>query len=281
MPCGEVRVESLGIDEESNVDPAAEPVGPALPDDPDVPAVPVPAAAAAVPRRNARAGGIRERTGQPWGLCLITPRKRDNVIIGYQMTCSRPCHNINGRCTKELHFDGERVTEEVVLRRLMAWVIVGAMSPDVRSHRFDSFKLIMQLDIEGGLPTTSELDDMKVLDWKVYEHANSGAEVAEGAAPAEAAEAAEGGPVDLGEAAPGCPPDVHAEMQALARRGALPRTTVEQRLRQRMVKGTDYGVPAMYRNALRHGYLNPNLPAPSCYMWRCWGTKWLLVTRGG
>jgi hypothetical protein len=35
----------------------------------------------------------------------------------------------------------------------------------------------------------------------------------------------------------------------------------------------------MYQEALHHGYLNPNLPPPGHYLWRCRSAVWTLAPR--
>ena len=215
------------------------------------------------------------RLGWAWGNCWVTPRRAaaSQEVIGYQMMCTRPCHNLSGRCTKELHFRSGKVTEDVVMRRLMAWVVFGAGSPDQRSHRVDAFGLIMQLEEDCGLPSFVDLDFEKITDWEAFNRQLTPAVELPSASPAAHAE--------LGEAAPGCPDEIHQEMRRLAALGALPLTTLEQRMRQRLSSGTTYGVPPGLRPALHWVYLNPNLPNPTNMCWKCKGKTWLLVLKGG
>lgn len=77
------------------------------------------------------------------------------------------------------------------------------------------------------------------------------------------------------------PQEVHERMEELARRGGIPCSTPEQRRRNGMTAGNEYGVPPALRDALRHGYLGPNLPAPIGFYWRAGGGKWSLAPRGG
>ena len=50
----------------------------------------------------------------------------------------------------------------------------------------------------------------------------------------------------LGECGAGVPKEVHAEMQRLARLGAVPITTLKQRVRNMGTAGTVYGVPPFF-----------------------------------
>lgn len=54
----------------------------------------------------------------------------------------------------------------------------------------------------------------------------------------------------LGALAPGVSPEAHARMEHLLRSGGIPRTTLEQRLRNRLAKGTKYGVPPAVKYTL-------------------------------
>jgi len=210
--------------------------------------------------------------GIPFGCCFLTERLRGSEVIGYQMTCTRPAHNETKRCTKELSIQvaGGR---DLLMRRLKAWIVFGASSDNQQQH-FESWKLIMALTPDAGLPSEEALDASAPLDWT----APGQLEAIARASPSPASRRAA---ADLGAAAAGCPADVHQRMQDLYARGALPLTSPEQRSRQRLSAGTDYGVPRMYREALHHGYLNPNLPPPDHYLWRCRGAVWTLAPRGG
>ena len=76
----------------------------------------------------------------------------------------------------------------------------------------------------------------------------------------------------------GTPP----EIEALVASGDLPRTSEQQRRRQRLVHGRTYRVPPFLSGALKSGYINPNLPAPRGMQWRSLDAKtWSLQPRGG
>ena len=77
------------------------------------------------------------------------------------------------------------------------------------------------------------------------------------------------------------PDDVRAELERMVTEGMLPRTTSEQRKRQKLSRGSEYGVPPNLKNALKWGYISPNLPAPTGMQWRARGGRWSLLPRGG
>ncbi len=84
-----------------------------------------------------------------------------------------------------------------------------------------------------------------------------------------------------GVIAPCTPPEVAQRMQTMMENGSLPRTTAEQRRRNRATAGTGYFTPPMYTEAFRAGYLHPNLPPPTHYSWRSREGTWRLVPLGG
>jgi hypothetical protein len=89
----------------------------------------------------------------------------------------------------------------------------------------------------------------------------------------------------LGPRAHGVPEEVHKELEKMALAGFLPITTPEVRQRHGVGAGTagsEYGIPPVFRDAFRHGYIGPNLPAPAGWVWRSLrGGKWKLVELGG
>ena len=84
-------------------------------------------------------------------------------------------------------------------------------------------------------------------------------------------------------ASPGTPPDIAARFAILMQEGTLPRTTRQQRRRNQRTSGTTYGVPqGVLSEALEHGYIHPNLPAPPGLRWARTAPKTMaLVVRGG
>lgn len=85
----------------------------------------------------------------------------------------------------------------------------------------------------------------------------------------------------LGDAAPMVPAAVHKEMEALYGRGELPRTSLEERLRNKPTSGSGYGVPPALRDAFRHGYIHPNLSPPLGMRWKARAGVWHLLPVGG
>lgn len=85
----------------------------------------------------------------------------------------------------------------------------------------------------------------------------------------------------LGGPAPGVPAGIHAEMLARVEMGVLPLTSVEQRVRSRPTAGTNYRVPQVWGDALKWGYIHPNLPPPQGHLWGLGGGVWLLQRKGG
>jgi len=81
--------------------------------------------------------------------------------------------------------------------------------------------------------------------------------------------------------APGTPPLVAEAMTRMMEAGALPVTSVEQRRRNRLTRGSNYGVPDFYKAALKAGYLRPNLQAPRGYRWKATRQGWSMLPQGG
>ena len=71
------------------------------------------------------------------------------------------------------------------------------------------------------------------------------------------------------------------ELLEQMRAGRLPQTSAEQRNRQRLTHGTRYSVPATLKEALRHGFINPNLPPPPGMVWRRQTGGFRLCLQGG
>ena len=85
----------------------------------------------------------------------------------------------------------------------------------------------------------------------------------------------------LGEPAENVPAELHARMVAAVLEGKLPKTSLEQRLRNRPTARTLYSVPEDLQPALEHGYIHPNVAPPAGLVWRCAGGRWKLSVRGG
>ena len=68
----------------------------------------------------------------------------------------------------------------------------------------------------------------------------------------------------------------------MAREGKIPVSTLKQRRRQKGTSGSCYGVEASLRDALKFGYIGPNLPAPLGRIWRSdGGGVWRLGLMAG
>ena len=85
----------------------------------------------------------------------------------------------------------------------------------------------------------------------------------------------------LGPAEDGVPAGLHAEMEALARAGEIPKTILEQRVRNKGSAGSTYAVEKELAAARQWGYISPNLPPPAGKIWRVRIGQWRLVPRGG
>ena len=217
----------------------------------------------------------------PFGTCFLTPRYKHKQLSGYQMTCTQPSHNVGKKCTKETSF-GVAGSEKLCRQMLKSWLVFGASVPTREKHMGDVWKNILVMRDETGLPDEATLDAACVDSWDDY---NSVKEASASSKPKAASVPPNRGATSsssLGAAGKGVPPQVHAHMQDLANRGALPITTTQQRERQRFTSGSEYGVPHFYADARRWGYIGPNLPAPEGYIWRCGGhCQWVLCVRGG
>ena len=76
--------------------------------------------------------------------------------------------------------------------------------------------------------------------------------------------------------------EIMARLHAMMESGQLPRTTEAQRTRNKVTPGTLYGVPSGLCEALRFGFISPNLPPPSGLAWhRLRGQGFVLRPRGG
>ena len=213
---------------------------------------------------------------EPFGICHLTRRFRNHELNGFQMTCTRPEHNLDRKCTKECSISaggGEQMTR----RLLKAWVVMAAASKTLDDHR-ESWKTIAALGPEF-CPTEAELDANAPIDWGAYECTDLGA-----SPPIEPPTVVHQPAADrniLGEANEGIAEVVHQRLVDMALGGFLPITSAAQRARQKKTPGTVYGVPHWLSDALTHGYISPNLPPPANFVWRCRAGQWMLVRLGG
>eukprot|EP00971_Amphidinium_carterae_P133717 2648691-Amphidinium_carterae.1 len=113
---------------------------------------------------------------------------------------------------------------------LKAWVVFGCSVESKSTHMKETWQCIKSMQKEGGLPDEDFLDRNAVQDWSSYECVP--------AADSDLIEVGErpnhprtGSTASLlGRAASHVPATVHATMEAMARNGALPITTLEQRM---------------------------------------------------
>ena len=216
----------------------------------------------------------------PFGQCFLTARYNKGALSGYQMTCTRACHQEGRRCTKELSF-GVAGGQELCQRMLMAWIVFGSTVPDRSTHMGQCWKLIVQMKQEAGLPSVQELEACAPGTWQDVEHIE---EANDHPQPLPTPLALRGRCVRplLGEPLADVPQAVHQAMEHLAGQGFLPITTPAQRRRARFTPGSTYGVPDFLADARRYAYVHPNLPPPSGYIWRLRaGPTWVLCKRGG
>ena len=106
-----------------------------------------------------------------FGLAFLTPRPNsEGKIIDIQMTCLRPEHCVDGRCTKQVSV---RVAggEDRARRMLKSWVVFGerARTRDRPGHRhlWDTIRELAA--VEDGLPTSAELDAEATVAWPPLE----------------------------------------------------------------------------------------------------------------
>ncbi len=85
----------------------------------------------------------------------------------------------------------------------------------------------------------------------------------------------------LGEAAPDVPATVHQSMEALVKTGQICRTTLSQRMKCKLTSGSEYGVSSILKEALKYGYIHPDLAPPRGLLWKCRAGSWFLAPRGG
>lgn len=153
---------------------------------------------------------------------------------------------------------------------LKSWVLLGAADADRRAHMSPAWKpTLLDLYKNDCLLNEDMIDAMAVTDWT----AAIISPVPCAAPPVGPAEGL------LGEPMAGISAASHARMEKLAADGHIPITSTEQRRRHGRLHGSI--VPEALREAVRLGYLHPNLPAPQGMQWECRGGVWGLALRGG
>jgi hypothetical protein len=225
-------------------------------------------------------GGHKSNTNRlDCGLNFLTQRVPLGIVTGYQMTCTHPDHKgVRGqKCTKELSATVAGSLENA-RRMLKTWAIYGSFDSDQLTHRQATWDLVKTQFKDGLVPTEAELDGLEVYDRSNVMAPVVGAPIASSGASSSSSVAPDS---PLEGPNPGVPAVVHDRMLALHLAGVLPRTTMSQRLRQRKVVGTTYGVPASLSEAFDFAYINPNLPPPAGYKWRHGVAQWRLCELGG
>ena len=208
-----------------------------------------------------------------FGLCFLTPRFKDKVLSGFQMTCMQPSHNKGRKCTKEVSF-GVAGSENICRRMLKSWIVYGASVRTRDDHMIGAWQTIKQLRRDDCLPPEGDLDDNVVTDWEDYNDVKQAQKDckpqgrAKSKASAKAAASHRAASL-LGDALEGVPANIHDQMVLLASQGVIPITSAAQRSRQKGTGGSSYGVPRFLSDTATYGYISPNLPAPAGFVWRC------------
>ena len=233
-------------------------------------------------KQSAEKPGDRVRSSniyEPFGACFFTPRYKDGVLSGLQMSCTRPAHNVERKCTKELSF-GVAGGEQNCRRMLKTWIVLCASVPSRSEHMIDSWKLVTASKKDGNLMSEHQLDAQCIYDWEEYDATTP---VPDDFRFSEQHKSEPAGQQSLlGLPLKGVPQNVHSHMEELARAGAIPLTTAEQRSRQKFTLGNSYGVPTFLADARRFGYISPNLEPPAGFIWKCTGgNTWSLHVKGG
>ena len=226
---------------------------------------------------------VRDTTNRvDFGLHHLTPRYKAGTLVSFQMTCCDPRHNTGThRCSKELSVhltDGPEGCRQV----LKAWVLLSSAYASRSAHMSATLrKTLLEAKRDGHLLSENELDLLKTTSLsQPVEAPFAEAVVPSSSAGGQGGEGRSGSNL-LGKRAANVSAETHAQMIELARQGDIPVTTLSQRQRNSLTKGTSYGVPAALKAALTHGYIHPNLIAPRGMVWRCHANKWKLSLRGG
>ena len=258
--------------------------------------------------KQARAVGPRDHTGTVmYGSHLLTPRIKGGSLLGYQMACK---HHAN--CHKEMSCSVAGGADKC-RRVLKAWILAGSQLPGRSEHMHSRLKqqllqglhnnqLLSEADLDEAVARSSPAAHVSpfIASGHVGMSAASAASQADGsdrvrsdrpgseaerversAARVEVPERDEADLLLLGRRATEVPLAVHQRMLQLARQHHIPRSTLEQRLRNKIADGSSYEVPEPLEEALKHGYLHPNYGAPEGMMWACKGSIWRLRWRGG
>ena len=212
----------------------------------------------------------------PFGSGWLTPKQSDDTTHSWQITCK---HDGHISCNKTVS-NSVSGSNDNTIRMLKYWFILGKPVKSKDDHKPFWTKVLDSLSA-GTLPSHEFLDK----------------QVADGGDPTDAPSTGDGGGTSvaldhaddhsaldwgpLGEPVAGIKKEQHERMTKLYMDGAIPQSTQAQRQRNKMTRGTDYGVPADLREALRLGYVHPDIGAPQGMRWRAHPNKYLLVPLGG
>ena len=125
-------------------------------------APPQPVAKVAARRRKVAA---RNPEQIDFGSCWLTQRRdAGRNIVGYQATCTKPAHQLQGRCTRELTV-GKVGSADIAVRQLKAWIVLyssSSASADRAAHRSNFAKVAK---LKDRLPSEADLDSLAPADW--------------------------------------------------------------------------------------------------------------------
>ena len=180
------------------------------------------------------------------------------------MSC-RCWHHVH--CTKELAVKVAG-SEEGARRILKSWTLIGVGLKNRADHMQpalkNTFTLMLESELDSLVAQTTD-DDVTAPFF----------------APTGLRSASSKDSSDLGHRG-NASEALHAEMERLAGQGLLAYTTPDQRRRNKVSEASQYEVPTVWLEPLRHGYVHPNLPPPAGLVWRCRpGSIWRLCARGG
>ena len=198
----------------------------------------------------------------------LVPRFSGGVIAGYQMTCRSAGHY---SCKKELAISVGG-TAENTRRVLKTWVLMGYGMANRSEHMSTDLKTVLLEKLKSN-----EMLDERSLDELALADPDS---LSTPFSHPERSTASTAPQTSMGECGEDAPEALHTEMTRLASQGLIPFTSSQQRLRNRRTRGSTYGVPADLSDALRFGYISPNLPPPSGMQWRHRSGAWVLEHRG-
>ena len=204
----------------------------------------------------------------------MTSRWKGGELSGYQMTCCNPQHNLQKKCTKEVSLGVAGGAPEA-RRMLKSWAAWGCGEASRTAHAGVWKVVVEHAKADFSLPSEEDLDKHQPTQWD-----SDLLPVPLGGTLSAPAGLVQGVAL-LGEPGPDVPGPIHAEMERLASLGVLPVTTLEQRLRNKGIPGSTYGVPQFFAAARRHGYLSPNIEAPSGYRWVNRNGVCILSIKGG